>query len=139
MSSRHRYFQRALGLVYFHFGLLKFFEDLSPAEVLASETLHRLSWSLLEARSSLTFLGIVEVGLGVALFFDLFRKWTFYAFVAHMLGTFIPLFLLPEFAFKIAPFAPSFEGQYILKNLAILTAGWALLKPNIHQSRKDES
>lgn len=44
-------------------------------------------------------------------------------------ATFLPIFLLPEFAFKFVPFAPSLEGQYILKNLVLVSAGWAVVAP----------
>ena len=50
-------------------------------------------------------------------------------FFAHMLGTIMPLFLLPELVFKFAPFGPTMEGQYILKNIVFVAAGWTVLAP----------
>jgi hypothetical protein len=47
-------------------------------------------------------------------------------FILHMLGTFLPVFLLPELAFKYVPLAPNLVGQYIIKNLVFIAAGWAL-------------
>ncbi len=48
-----------------------------------------------------------------------------------MFGTFMPLFVLPEFTFKIAPFAPNVEGQYIFKNVVFVAAGWTVLLPAV--------
>ncbi len=41
----------------------------------------------------------------------------------QMPGTMIPLVLLPEVCFTQFPFAPSLEGQYIIKNLVLISAG----------------
>ena len=50
-----------LGFVYFHFGILKFFPDLSPAELLASQTIMRLTGGMLDASDALFILAIMEV------------------------------------------------------------------------------
>ena len=53
-----------------------------------------------------------------------------------MIGTFLPLVLLPEFTFKVAPLAPNIEGQYIFKNIVFLAAGWTVLLPQILPRRQ---
>jgi hypothetical protein len=40
-----------------------------------------------------------------------------------MLGTMTPLILFPAETFVIFPFVPTFEGQYIIKNLVLISAG----------------
>ncbi|HRX78991.1 MAG TPA: hypothetical protein P5307_08005, partial [Pirellulaceae bacterium] len=55
-------------------------------------------------------------------------------FLFHQASTFIPLFLFPELTFKIAPFAPTMEGQYILKNLVSVAAGWTVMLPVVKAS-----
>jgi hypothetical protein len=40
-----------------------------------------------------------------------------------MPGTITPLFLFPELTFRQAPFVLTIEGQYILKNLVLVSAG----------------
>lgn len=119
----------ALGIVYLHFGILKFFPDLSPAEMIASQTVIRLSWSWLDARTAMWALAVGECAIGLAFLFDLAPRWLPLVFAAHMVGTCSPLFILPELTFKIAPFAPTLEGQYILKNLVFVAAGWTVLVP----------
>ncbi len=121
----------ALGLVYFHFGVLKFFPDLSPAEMLATQTVMSVSLHLLDANTALWCLAILECAIGLGLIFNVFPRTTFVLFIGHMIGTFMPLFVLPEFTFKIAPFAPNVEGQYIFKNIVFVAAGWTVLLPHV--------
>lgn len=117
------------GFVYFYFGFLKLFPDLSPAELLASQTLMRLSLHGLDADTALWWLAVVECGIGVCFLFNVGFQYMFPFFLIHQAGTFLPLIILPEFTFKIAPFAPTFEGQYICKNLISVAAGWTVMLP----------
>lgn len=119
------------GFVYFYFGFLKLFPDLSPAELLAGETLTRISWHWLDASAALFWLALMEVGIGLCFLFNFQLHRVFYVFLFHQLSTFIPLFILPELTFKIAPFAPTMEGQYIFKNLISLAAGWTVMRPAV--------
>jgi uncharacterized membrane protein YkgB len=44
-----------------------------------------------------------------------------------MFGTFMPLFLLPEVTFQDGNiFTPTLEGQYIIKNVMIISAALVL-------------
>lgn len=120
----------SLGIVYLHFGFLKFYPDLSPAELLATQTIMTLSGHRLDAQQSLFLLALLETVIGLGFLFNVFRRSMFVLFTFHMLGTLTPLILLPEFAFKIAPLAPTIEGQYIIKNIVFLAAGWTILLPD---------
>jgi len=128
-----------LGLVYFHFGILKFFPDLSPAELLASQTIMRMSGGMLDANTALFYLAIMECALGLALIFNVCMRAAFVLFVFHMIGTFAPLVVLPELTFRIAPLAPTMEGQYIIKNIVFVAAGWAVLMPPLFLSKTEQS
>lgn len=121
----------ALGLVYFHFGMLKFFPGLSPAEMLAGQTIMRLTFNGLDASQALFYLAILECSLGLAMLFNVCMRAAFVLFLFHMMGTFTPLFILPELTFKISPLAPTMEGQYILKNIVFVAAGWAVFIPGV--------
>ncbi len=57
----------------------------------------------------------------------------------QMGGTLMPLFLLPEVTFQAGrvPFAPTMEGQYIIKNLMIISA--ALVVGGTLRRRADQS
>lgn len=128
-----------LGFVYFYFGLLKFFPDLSPAELIATQTIIKLSWAALDADTALQLLAVIECAIGLGFLFDCGRWLVIPLFFIHMVGTFLPLFLLPELTFKVAPFAPTFEGQYILKNLVFTAAGWTLLLPMLFGLKPSQS
>ncbi|MCB1099375.1 MAG: doxx family protein [Verrucomicrobiae bacterium] len=121
----------ALGLNYFHFGYLKFYPDLSPAELIASYTAQRLSLYWIDAAVTLQIIAVMECAIGCALLFNVGLRWVAPAFFFHMAATFLPLFLLPEVTFKFAPLAPTIEGQYILKNFVLVSAGWVVFAPHL--------
>lgn len=130
----------ALGYVYLHFGLLKFFPDLSPAELISTQTVMAVTMNLLDATTAQFYLAILECAIGLGLIFNTFPRVVFAMFLFHMAGTFMPIFLLPEFTFKIVPFAPNLEGQYIFKNVVFVAAGWTVLMPEIiAQTRREEA
>ena len=60
----------ALGLVYFHFGVLKFFPDLSPAEMLATQTVMSVTLHWLNATTALWCLALLECAIGAGLLFN---------------------------------------------------------------------
>lgn len=121
----------AIGFVYFYFGFLKFFPDLSPAELIASQTITRLSLSWIDARTALLALAVLECVVGGALVFGIGLRLVFFLFFFHMAGTIAPLILLPELTFKVFPFAPTLEGQYIVKNIVFIAAGCAIVFASI--------
>ena len=55
------------------------------------------------------------------LFRPLIRVALFLLFL-QMPGTFLPLILMPETCFTHVPWAPTMEGQYIIKNLVLIAA-----------------
>ncbi len=126
----------SLGYVYLHFGFLKFFPDLSPAELLATQTVMAASGHVLDAAGALLFLAILECAIGVVLIFGVLPRLGFVLFLLHMAGTFLPLVLLPELCFKFAPFAPTVEGQYVFKNIVFVAAGWTVLRPHVFPRRR---
>ena len=68
-------------------------------------------------------IGVWEVFIAV---FFLFKRTTFIAMILLMIqmtGTFLPLVILPEVTFQNSnPLLPTLEGQYIIKNIIIITA-----------------
>lgn len=121
----------AAGFIYFDFGLLKFFPDLSPAELLAGQTQMRMMFHWADAATVLWWLALGECLIGLCFLFNVFVPYMFFAFMAHQAATFAPLFLFPELTFKIFPLAPTLEGQYIMKNLISVAAGWTVMLPQV--------
>ncbi|SIS81074.1 DoxX protein [Zobellia uliginosa] len=116
------FLQISIAIVYLWFGVLKFFNDVSPAEELAKETITSLTFGLIPPNVSIVLLALLEVGIGTFLLFDLFRKQTVIVTLLHMVCTFSTLLLLNEASFTFSPFAPTLLGQYVIKNLIIVAA-----------------
>ena len=53
----------------------------------------------------------------------LFTRATILLLVLQLPGTFLPLVLFPAETWKQWPYAPTLEGQYIIKNLVVIAAG----------------
>lgn len=112
----------SIGIVYLWFGLLKFFPHLSPAEDLAKDTIERITFGFLPSQVSIILLAILEVGIGMLFLLNIYRRETIILASFHMLCTFFPLFLFIDRSFSIAPFIFTLLGQYIVKNLIIVSA-----------------
>lgn len=118
----------AIGINYFWFGMLKFFNGLSPAEALAKNTIHVLTFGLIPDDINLLLLAIWEVGIGVLFLTGFFTRFGAKAAIVHMVFTFMPLFFFPEVSFSHAPYGFTIVGQYIVKNLVFLAALIIILK-----------
>jgi len=113
----------SLGIVFFWFGVLKFFPGLSPAESLAGETITLLSLGLLSPKAAVWILAVWETLIGLGLISGRFLRETLLLLWLQMLGTLTPLALFPAATFSVFPIAPTLEGQYIIKNLVLISAG----------------
>ncbi len=112
----------ALGLIYVWFGVLKFEPGLSEAEDLARRTLAAVTLGLLPPNLCLYGLAIWECAIGVSLLLGRFLKVAIFLLFLQLIGTFLPLLLFPEETWKAFPFAPTLEGQYIIKNFALIAS-----------------
>lgn len=112
----------ALGVVFFWFGVLKFFPNLSPAEELAARTIETITFGAVQSNVSLPVLAAWECLIGIGLIAGRFLRATLALLALQMLGTFLPLVLFPEETFTVFPIAPTLEGQYIIKNVVLLGA-----------------
>ena len=116
----------ALAVVFFWFGVLKFFPDASPAEALAGRTIETLTFGAIREDVALPILAVWEVLIGIGLFIGRWMRAVLLLLFVQMLGTITPLFLFPTETFKIFPIAPTLEGQYIIKNVVIVSAAIVL-------------
>lgn len=112
----------SIGIIYIWFGVLKFFPGVSPAEGLAKETIHLLTFRLIDPDLSLLLLAIWETAIGILLLVGIYSRWVIRIVLVHMICTFTPLFLLPALSFTAAPFSLTLVGQYIIKNIVIISA-----------------
>lgn len=112
-----------LGVVFFWFGVLKFFPDLSPAVGLATRTIDLLTFGLIPPNVAILILAAWESLIGLGLIAGKFMRVTLLLLFVQMVGTMTPIFLFPAEVFTRIPYAPSLEGQYIFKNLVLISAG----------------
>ncbi len=116
----------ALGVVFFWFGVLKLFPGLSPAQDLAGRTIAILTFGVLRPELSVPILAVWECMIGLGLISGRWMRATILLLVAQMTGTLLPLAFFPEATFTRMPYAPTLEGQYIIKNLVLVAAALVL-------------
>jgi uncharacterized membrane protein YkgB len=126
--ARHglRLLRISLGVVFLWFGGLKFFPGLSPASDLAARTISALSFGTVSAGVSVPLLAAWECLIGVGLIVGIFMRATLFLLALQMAGTLTPLLLFPGEVFSRVPYAPTLEGQYIIKNAVLISAAIVL-------------
>jgi uncharacterized membrane protein YkgB len=106
----------SLAIVFIWFGILKPF-GLSPANALVARTVPWFSsaWFI-------PFLGLVEVAIGMGLMFRRFTAAALVLLFLQMAGTMLPLVTLVDICYTHFPYGLTLEGQYIIKNLVLISA-----------------
>jgi uncharacterized membrane protein YphA (DoxX/SURF4 family) len=113
----------SVGIVFFWFGVLKFFPGFSPAEALAGDTIELMTFGLLDRRIAILILATWETLIGLGLIFGFAMRVTLALLFVQMPGTIMPLFFFPELTFHDPPLVLTLEGQYIVKNAVLVSAG----------------
>ena len=111
----------SFGIIFIWFGILKPM-GLSSAEPLIIATVPWLP--VFEGGTWVAIIGWWEVAIGIAFLFQSTIRIAILLLALQMVGTFMPLVFLPEVAFQAGriPYGPTLEGQYIIKNLMIISA-----------------
>lgn len=104
-----------LGVVFLWFGALKLAPGASPAEDLVRNTIYFVDPDIF-----LPVLAVWEMLIGVGLLSGKYLRLTLLLLFAQMVGTALPLAVLPETVWTTFPFVLTLEGQYIVKNLVII-------------------
>ena len=112
----------SLGIIFIWFGLIKYFPGLSPIEDLAIRTTKVLTFDLFSDKLTYIGLATLECLIGVGLLTRKFLRITLALLLFQMIGTIAPVFVFPQEVFDIIPVVPTLAGQYIIKNLIILSA-----------------
>jgi uncharacterized membrane protein YkgB len=110
----------SVGLVFFGFGVLKFFPGVSPAQELAVRTLEKLSMGILSGEGALLTTAIAECVIGITMITGKVLKLGLVVLAASLVGIVSPLVL---FFTDLFPGAPTLEAQYILKDIVLAAAG----------------
>lgn len=107
-------------VIYFWFGALKVLGT-SPAESLVHELFDITLSLLVTFPTFLLSFGIIECLIGIAWLIPRLTFIAFYAVIIHLAFTFIPILSLPDITWTKF-LTPTIIGQYILKNLLLLTS-----------------
>jgi uncharacterized membrane protein YkgB len=111
----------SFGIIFIWFGILKPL-GVSSAEPLVIATVPWLP--VFDGETWVSIIGWWEVAIGIAFLFRRTIRVAVALLALQMVGTFMPLVFLPDVTFQAGhfPYGPTLEGQYIIKNLMIISA-----------------
>lgn len=118
----------SIGITYLWFGFLKYFPGISPAEILAKDTITILTFRLIPSDISIILLAVWETVVGFWLIFLPIKRFVVIAALIHIILTFTPFLFFPDQSFNHNVFSLTLVGQYIIKNLIII-CGLIILYP----------
>lgn len=116
----------SIGLIFIWFGALKLVPGLSPADQLATDTTMALTFALVSEDVARLSLAGLEILIGFGLLAGRFLRLTLLLLFAQMAGTLTPLFIFPDQIWLNFPFVLTLEGQYIVKNAVLISAGFVI-------------
>ncbi len=117
----------SLGIIYLWFGLLKFAPGTIPIKLLAGNTIEKLTFGHVPPSVGLLILGVWECLIGLGFLTGYARRVTLFLFFLQIPGTLLPLLFFPRETFIHFPYEPSMDGQYILKNMVLVTTALLLI------------
>lgn len=124
----------ALGIIFFWFGALK-----TPGYGPVTEIV-RASFPFMAEGTGNIVLAIFEILIGLGLIFKICPQAIFTALTLHLLGTFSVFILAPEIMFD--PNFPylSLDGEFVVKNLALVMGGFIVFLADYHLPKlRDEA
>ncbi len=116
----------SIGIIFFWYGIQKYFPGLSSAEDLATLTIQKLSFGLITQALSMPILAIWEVTIGLTFITGYFMRIALPLLLLQMIGTFMPLVIFPDKSFEVFPLIPTLTGQYIIKNIIVVTGAFVV-------------
>jgi uncharacterized membrane protein YphA (DoxX/SURF4 family) len=115
-----------VGLVILAFGVLKFFPGVSPAEELTKMTTDKLSFGLVPDHVAIVIVAALETIIGLLLVTGRFVRLAVYLLFGQLIGVLAPLVLFTARLFAGPHNAPTIEGQYVIKDLILVAAGFVV-------------
>lgn len=112
----------ALFIVYFWFGFLKVI-GMSPASKMV-EHLLGITMPFFPFSTFIILFGLFEMLIGILFIIPKWEKVALVLFGLHMFTTTLPLFFMSEV--WSGTLVPTLEGQYIIKNLALIACAWSI-------------
>jgi len=126
----------SMGAVIFGFGILKYFPHVSPAEDLVLATIDILPLGFIPDHVVMVLMATVECIIGLSLMIGRGLRVIRYLLVALVISILSPAVLLAERLFMGPHNAPTLEGQYVLKDVILLTAS-LVIATTLSYGKKD--
>jgi len=114
----------SLFIIYFYFGFLKII-GASPANELATGFAAHMGMGAY-ANELYLLLAVVECFIGILILFPKLTRLAIFIMLVHMLLVSAPIVLYTEAVWS-SPFIPNLEGQYIIKNAALVALALGLV------------
>jgi len=111
----------SMGIVFIWFGALKLVPGMSPADGLIRESI-----SFLPFEYFMPVLAIWEIVIGIGFLLGRGMRLTIALLFLQMAGTLMPLVVTPDLVWRAFPFILTLEGQYIIKNMVLVSAAVAV-------------
>ncbi|WP_196809083.1 hypothetical protein [Conexibacter woesei] len=125
----------AVGAVFLGFGVLKYFPGVSPAQDLTEATTHILFLGLVPGDVAIVVVATMECFIGICLLANRGMRAAVWVLAGEFVGILSPLVLLPGRLFAGPHHAPTLEGQYVLKDLILITAGMVIAAASFRGGR----
>jgi len=116
----------SVGAVFLGFGILKFFPGVSPAEDLVMETTALLTFGLVPDGVAIVAVATLECFIGICLLVGQGMRIAIWLLGIQLIGIVSPVVLLSGRLFSGPNGAPTLEGQYVLKDIILITAGMVI-------------
>ncbi len=113
----------SIGVIFLWFGVLKFFSGVSPMESLSVRTVDVLTFHMFSGKAMAVGLASLESLIGLGLLTGKFLKATLILLLVQLLGAISPVVIFPAEVFNVIPIVPTLAGQYIIKDIVLISAG----------------
>lgn len=115
-----------MGLVFVGFGVLKFFNGISPIESLATRTTTVLTLGIFAGHNAMIFVASLECIIGLCFLTGMFLRVGVWLLALQMIGAMSPLLIYPAELFPGPMHAPTLAAQYIIKDIILIAAGMVI-------------
>lgn len=92
---------------------------------------------LLNDHTSLFLLASLECLIGMLLITGKYVKGALLLLFPHMICTFAPFVFSPQETFRVVPYGLTLAGQYIIKNIVIITAAVVIWQKGNENTARD--
>lgn len=111
----------SIGIVFVWFGALKLVPGLSPAEPLIRAAYGFLPEALMNP--FLLMIAALEIVIGLGFIIGKFQRIVVLLLLGQMAGAMSPIILAPDRMWANFPFVFTLEGQYVVKDIILISAG----------------